>query len=488
MASSSLTCPPRYGTPRSPDRPTLGPAVGEVARRLGLPLMPWQQHVADVILEVMPNGRLAYTEFGLTVPRQSGKSTLVLAKAVHRASATGFFGPRQRMVYTAQTRHKAREKWEEDYKATLESSVAFAAKVAFHMGNGNEHVRFPNGSRFGIESNTEKAGHGPTIDEAYLDEAFAHADARGEQAFRPAMITRKNKQLGVISTRGWKGKEPYLLPKIEAGRASVEEGLRIGRAYFEWSAPDDADPHDRDVWRACMPALGYTIDEEAIEAELLLMGLPDFRRSMLNQSVIQTEAGEWLIIGKLSWDVRKIEPVRPVGPVAFAVAASWPDADSAAVCVIGQHAGRIIVQVLDHRPGTSWAVERLKALTDAWPNVGVVLDAGGPAGRLIAPLEAAKVPLVKASMSDAARAFGTFVAEVTGDIPRLGHFDQPELSDALRVAGRRPLGDGFTWARKDAIDISPLEAATLGVWAFLSLAHLAEPERSVYEDRGLVEL
>jgi hypothetical protein len=170
------------------------------------------------------------------------------------------------------------------------------------------------------------------------------------------------------------------------------------------------------------------------------------------------------------------------------VAASWPDADQAAVCIIGQHEGRIVVQVLDHRPGTSWTVERLAQLTKDYPNVGVVIDQGGPASRLIAPLEAAKVPLVRASMADAARAFGTFVAEVTGDIPRLGHFDQPELSDALAVAGKRPLGDGFTWARKDATDISPLEAATLGVWAFLSLAHLAEPVRSVYEDRGLVEL
>ena len=449
--------------------------------------MPWQQHVADVILEVLPNGRLAYTEFGLTVPRQSGKSTLLLAKACHRCMATGFFGPRQRIIYTAQTRHKAREKWEEDYAAIIEASP-YGLKTNTHKGNGNEHIRFPNASRFGIESNTEKAGHGGTIDEAYLDEAFAHADARGEQAFRPAMITRKNKQIGVVSTRGWKGKEPYLLPKIEAGRASIEEGKRTGRAYFEWSAPDDADPHDRRVWRACMPALGHTIDEEDIAAELDLLGLPDFRRAYLNQSVIQTEAGEWTVIPRLAWDVRHVEPVRLDGIVGFAVSASWPDADQAAVSIIGQHAGRIVVQVLDHRPGTSWTVERLAQLTKDYPNVGVAIDQGGPTARLIAPLEAAKVPLVRASMADAARAFGTFVAEVTGDIPRLAHFDQPELNDALRVAGKRPLGDGFTWARKDATDITPLESVTLGVWAFLSLAHLAEPVRSVYEDRGLVEL
>lgn len=459
-----------------------------MSRRLGLPLMPWQRHVADVVGEVLPNGRLAYTEWGLTVPRQSGKSTFILAKAVHRASATAFFGSRQRVVYTAQTRIKAREKWEEDYAAVLEASPTYSSRAAVHKNNGNEHIRFPNGSRFGIESNTEKAGHGGTLDEAYLDEAFAHPDSRLEAALRPAMITRANKQFGVVSTRGWKGKEPYLLPKIEAGRASIEADVRTGRAYFEWSAPDDADPHDRDVWRACMPALSYTIDEEDIAAELDLIGLPDFRRAFLNQSVLQDSATEWSVIGRVPWEARKAAPVRLSGVVAFAVASSWPDAESTAVCIVGQSAGRLVVQVLAHKRGTSWAVAELKRLTSLLPNVGVVVDQGGPASRLIAPLEAERVPLVRASMADASRAFGTFLAEVTGDRPRLAHFAQPELDDALRVAGKRPLGDGFTWARKDATDICPLEAATLGVWAFLSLAHLAEVAPSVYESRGLVEL
>ncbi len=50
----------------------MGPAVGMVARRLGMELMPWQQHVADVAFEVNPEtGRLAYREIVLTVPRRS---------------------------------------------------------------------------------------------------------------------------------------------------------------------------------------------------------------------------------------------------------------------------------------------------------------------------------------------------------------------------------------------------------------------------------
>ena len=218
--------------------------------------MPWQQLVADVVMEIDPaSGRLAYPEFGLEVPRQSGKSTFVEAKGAHRCTATGFFGPRQHLVYTAQTRQKAREKWEEDYAADLESSAAFKHRVTVSKANGNEHIRFVNGSRWGLEAATEKAGHGSTIDEAHLDEAFAHQDFRLEQAFGPAMITRALKQLGWISTAGWLGGSPYLEAKTETGRRAVLEGRRTGLAYFEWSAPRRTRTRGmrRSGGRACPP-------------------------------------------------------------------------------------------------------------------------------------------------------------------------------------------------------------------------------------------
>ena len=77
--SSLSLCLPRWATPRSADRETLGGEVGALARQLGQPLMPWQQLVADVGLELDPESGLpAYREIVVTVPRQSGKTTLVL--------------------------------------------------------------------------------------------------------------------------------------------------------------------------------------------------------------------------------------------------------------------------------------------------------------------------------------------------------------------------------------------------------------------------
>ena len=277
-----------------------------MSRRFGKPFMPWQQYVADVVMEIDPDtGRLAYQEMGLTVPRQSGKSTWVEAKATHRCTATRFFGARQQVVYTAQTRSKAREKWEEEFVADLEAARDFKTRISVHKGNGNEHIRFSNRSRWGLESSTEKAGHGTTLDEAYIDEAFAHRDFRLEQAFGPAMITRANKLLAWISTAGWIDGSEYLREKVDLGRLVAAEGRQRGIAYFEWSAPEGADPGDPEVWRACMPALGWTISEDAIRTEYEKARdggkLNEFRRAYLNQWVPRDVDAEWEVVGLDTW-------------------------------------------------------------------------------------------------------------------------------------------------------------------------------------------
>ena len=78
--------------------------------------MPWQRHVADVVMELLPDGTLCYDRVVVTVPRQAGKSTLLLAILTHRCQADlpgGRLdvGPqKQTVVYTAQTRNDARKK------------------------------------------------------------------------------------------------------------------------------------------------------------------------------------------------------------------------------------------------------------------------------------------------------------------------------------------------------------------------------------------
>lgn len=431
--------------------------------------MPWQRLVADVALEVDPaTGGLAYREVVVTIPRQSGKTTLGLSVRAHRA--IGFGGP-QNLVYTAQTRNDARMKWEDEHAPILARSV-LAPLVRARKRTGAEAFVWSNGSIDSIPAPTAKAGHGKTLDLGFIDEAFAQTDDRLEQAFGPAMVTRPQPQLWVVSTAGT-AESLYLRAKVQAGRRRVESGEPSQSAYFEWSAPNDADPLDPATWRACMPGLkcnGGIIPESAIRAEMDKAiaehgpeGMQLFRRAYLNQWTDEFASG-WSVISQPAWRARGGALGRPDGPVAFGVDAAWPDAEAASIAVAGRLDGELVVQVVDHREGTSWVPGRLRELVDRHRPAAVVLDRKGPAGFLAAEIDEAGVGLKHPTMDDVAQAAGSFYAAVCGDDPTLRHFDQPELDEALGSAMKRPLGDSWTWARKGAPDISPLTAATLAAW------------------------
>lgn len=420
--------------------------------------MPWQRRVADIALERNSSGRLAYREVVLTVPRQSGKTTLILALAVHRALA---MGSPQRIIYAAQTRLDARKKWEDDHLPILERSPFRPLFTARRM-YGNEAFVWENGSQHQIVSTTEKAGHGFTIDLAFIDEAFAQEDERLEHAFKPAMITRPQPQVWVVSTAGTDA-STYLRAKVDAGRARAQAGVTQGTAYFEWSAPDDADPADPLVWRQCMPALDQTVTEEAISGEYHSMSLQVFRRAYLNQW-LDAIADEWLVIPQESWEALKAAPVA-YGEVALAadmtpkrmagsIAASWRRPD-----------GNMDVEVIEHRNGTSWMPQRIAEIVRKHRPITTVIDPAGPAGSLIDELEKLGVEVTRVNMREMVQACGRFF-DMVMDSRSLRHGDDPALNAAVAGAIRRDLGDGWAWARKATnVDISPLVGVTLSSWA-----------------------
>jgi phage terminase large subunit-like protein len=416
--------------------------------------MPWQQYVADVALEINPEtGRLVYREVGLTVPRQSGKTTLVLALCVQRALG---FGKAQRIVYAAQTRNDARKKWEDDHVVALEMSD-FNPLFRVRKTNGNEAILWRNRSQHGITSNTEKAGHGPTLDLAFVDEAFAQIDDRLEQAFKPSMITRPQPQLWVVSTAGTP-QSVYLRAKVDAGRLRTQEDVTERAAYFEWSAPEDADPEDRAVWRACMPALGHTITEEAIAADFETMKLIEFQRAYLNQWCDRNVHEP--IIDPAVWSGLADPKSTALDPVTFAIDAT-PERSAASIATAGRREdGRFHGEVVDHRPGTGWLLNRILELEQRWHPCAWVLDPAGPAGSLIPSLQEQGIEPVLISAREMAQACGAIYDDCVND--NIRHLDQAMLNAAIAGAKKRPLGDSWAWHRKDsAVDISPLVAVTL---------------------------
>lgn len=470
-SSTNLDCPPLYGTSRNEHRDTYGPMLYEVSQRLGTPFMPWQKYVSDVSMEINPHtGLLQYRTIVITVPRQSGKTTELLSMMVHRAIG---FNAAQTIIYTAQTQKAARIKWEEEHLKALNNS-SFRGNYSVKYGMGAEQIKWKNGSRHALTAPTEKAGHGEIIDLGALDEAFAQEDNRVEQALRPAMITRPQPQLVVVSTAGT-ARSTYLRGKVTNGRNRVEhEPIGNTFAYFEWSAPKDSDPGDPETWKLCMPALGHTISLEAVQSNYEDMELREFRRAFLNQWVDEIP-NLWMVIGESDWEnvIDTKSTIDPKSDIVFS-ADITPDRSFGCIGVAGNRTDGLLHveiprnsdQILDHRPGINWMVPRLKELADKWNPSAIVIQPNGPAGSLIPELEALKIPLLKPNSQEYAASCVRLYDAVYASPSELRHLNQASISVALSGAMKMTLGEGaWKWDRKSvSVDISPLVCISQAAW------------------------
>lgn len=442
---------PRWATSRSPDRPTVGNRVGAIAEMLGTPLMPWQQLVVDVAGEQVQNeGGLwvpAFRSVVFTVPRQSGKTTVVLGQELDRAIN---WDTPQHVVYTAQTGQDARSKLIKDQVPVLKKSRLNVAIRKVLQGSAYTAVEFHNGSRIEALATAEDAAHGRTVGLAVIDEAMSDYDDRREQGLLPAMLTVADAQLWVASTAGT-DKSVYLKRKVDEGRDAVARNVTSGTAFFEWSAPDDADADDPDVWAACMPALGFTQTLDSVGHARQTMTDSEFRRAMLNQWTTSDER----LIPLHIWEQVQDADAYAVNPV-FAV--DVPLDRSSAVIVASDGTN---VEIVDRRTGTGWAVDRLVELVGTHGGM-VYVDGSGPAASYVEQLTRLGVRCVALKLGELKVACSNFYDLVADNKLRV----RPDslLDDAVAGVVQRTVGDDWVWGRaKSEVDISPLFAATVAV-------------------------
>lgn len=450
LQNSSMLCVPRWATTRTESRRTVGPEIARVAEQFGQPLMPWQQMIADVAGEMI--GDLpAYREVIISVPRQSGKTTLVLAWECHRAL---MWGRAQRITYTAQTGEDARKKLIDDQgplvdpESPLRTPLSAGVKRIFR-GAGASSIDFLTGSRIVLISSGKAGGHGKTSDLAVIDEAFADSDDRREQALVPAMLTRADAQVLILSTMGTE-ESVYWNRKVATGRESVANGLTEGVAYFEWSADPDLPIDSPSTWYSCMPALGHTQGEPAVRHALETMTEGEFRRAMLNQRTISDER----VIPVGTWNAVCNERVEPIGTLTFALDVN-PERSGAAICVAD---GSGACEMVKSAEGLGWVVEACQTLSANGSEV--VVDKRSPAASLIPELQMASVNVVEYDTTEVTRACGGLYDAVADQKIRIRR--NPVLDEAVAGASKRQSGDAWMWARRDSgSDVSALVALTL---------------------------
>ena len=471
MTLSPGSAPPRWATDRDPAAPTYGPAVARVAELLGRPFLPWQRLVADVTGEQLPDGRMRFPTVVLLVPRRAGKTVLTFATLMQRSLTRAG----ARCWYTAQSGGDAGKTLRDEWLPLVEAGP-LDAHVRKRLQNGAEQLRIPStGARIGIFPPTRTGLHGQDADVVVVDEGWAFPAAHGavlDAAIGPAQATRTGRQRFVVSAGGDVG-STWLLHLRALGRDAVAAGscTRDGLAYFEWSADEDVDDlDDPATWARTHPAIGHTIDVEALRSDYATMDRAGFYRGYLN---VFTETLAVAAVDPAAWRACRDPEAAAAGRLALAYDVAVDGSWSSIAVASRRPDGVVVVELAKYLPGTADVADEVARMRAAH-RASVHAPPDGPVTAVTAELRRRGVDVDELP----AGRYATACAELLADVRdgRVAHRGQRPLDLAAAGAAQRQLGDGWAWTRRrSAVDIGPLVAATVAAAAARGVARGTAP-------------
>ena len=476
-------CPPSAGTD--------GPMAVELAASAGLVLDPWQRYAVDRILAIDERGMPAAFEAAVIVPRQNGKGSILEALSLHWLMVE----QSSLVLHTAHEFKTASEAFRR-IRGLLNGAGDLAGEVdRILTGAGSEAIELIDGPRLRFVARSKGSGRGFTAVKIILDEAYA-VEAEEMAALLPTLATQPAAQIVYTSSAGMASSD-HLRSVRDRGRAGGDPAL----CWLEWGgvaqcpprcahALDDQDCalNDRTLWRGANPG--------AASGRTPMAFLEKARRSMTPEAWGREFLGIWdepdsaaeVTIPLPAWDARADATSRIEGQRVIAVEVAT-DAGSAAIAGAGYRPdGGEHLALVDHRPGTSWAVPRVVQLLGRRDVGAVVVDPGAPGAMLLPDLKRAGLTvrdegnpageIVLMTTRDAGAAAGMLKARTTGDQPTAWHRGDQLVRDALAAAGRRPIGNGgWGFDRRGEDDITPIVAVAEALWG---LVVGALPEVSVF--------
>ena len=462
---------PRIMTVPSTFVSSAGQEAIELAASVGLHLDPWQQFLLDQGLREKDDGKWSAFEVCCNIPRQNGKGGVIEAREL----AGLFLLDEELILHSAHELKTAMEAMRRIEELLMSSDELRPQVKHVRRKAGEECIELKSGGRLRFIARSRGSGRGMTGDCNVMDEAMI----LGEEAMAALMFTMAavpNPQLWYFGSSGIGS------PSVQLGRLRRRalEARESGTpdpslAYFEWSI----DPHADECTAGCTehddvddprsllkanPAIGYRLSVEHTMNERITIGAASFGRERLGVGDYPSDAADtWQVIGEDAWRSLAAAESQPEGRVSFSIDAT-PERSHAAIAVAGTWRGGTHVEVVDHRPGMGWLIDRAKELHDKHNPLVWVIDGASPAASIIKDLEKKLgIEVVQPKARDAAAACGQFYDAVVDH--SLSHIDQAPLATALAGAQKRSLGDAWAWARRSpGVDISPLVAVTNAKW------------------------
>lgn len=442
---------------------------------LGVTLMPWQRWLFEHMLELNPDGTFRFRTVIVQVARQNGKSTFAQVLSLWRM----FVDRAGLVIGTAQNLDVAEEVWTGAVDMAEGVPDLRAEIEAVDRTNGKKALRLTSGERYKVAAASRRGGRGLSGDLVLLDEIREHQTWDAWAAVTKTTMARPKPQIVALSNAG--DESSIVLNHLrELGLKTLEGDGDQSIGLFEWSAPENCDLDDPQVWAMANPALGYTVTADAIGSARATDPEWIFRTEVLCQRVQQRSDA---VIPMGRWMANSSSGAI-VGPISVFVDV-WIDRSRSVIAVCGADQKGIpqveVVQVSD-ASGTEWVVPKVEAMLSNWQVIAVGCRSAGPAASLLDGLsmscDRAGVIFEKVGSGDfAAMCGGFYDASMTGAIR---HRADSLVSESLASAKRHRVVDGWSWERMNVdVDAAPLVAVT-GAYA-LYLRHKDVPWTLTYD-------
>lgn len=451
-----------------------GAEIAKTALLMGIRLQPWQRLVLNRATQYRwekdaLGNRVRgykYKKVLITVPRQSGKTTLVGPLQIFRM----LLRPGSKNMYTAQTGADAAERISELINVVEKSPLNEVMTPRRSSGSEGLTVN-ETGSTLRRFSPTLSSVHGGHPYMVTMDEIWKFDKALGDGMFGaigPSQSTiRQEAQNWMISTKGT-AKSEFMNDLITEGVEGADSSL----CFIEWSMPEGRDPYDPKTWWLFHPALGNTQTVESLAADTSLP-YAEWMRGYMNVVV----AAENPLIPLEDWDHLAGEPLtRPgLGEVTVAYDAGTVGECSAVVAAWADADGKTAVRVVRQAPGVAWLAPYVADLAAQHPSLQLWADDGGPTRRVTDDLRerhqlADRVRTL--SITERGIADGNLLTAIT-ETKKLRHDGSRPLRDAIANAETRD-SNGVRILSRDK-STAPIPALIATSVAVYGSAHQAEP-------------
>jgi hypothetical protein len=479
---------------------THGDEVVDFMAEIGRPLDPWQAAITLDAFAVRLDGLWSAFELLLLLSRQNGKGGVTEA-----IELGGLFLFREPLIMHSAHQFKTSTAAFRRLQDIIEGSDWLTRRVKMiSRSKGDESIeltRQAGGGRLQFVARTLGSGRGLTGSKTVFDEAWALTVGQ-YAAQTPTLATIPNPQIIYTTTPPDDDIGPVpedaMLPSVRArGHAGAD---RI--ACYEWSPPEEFDPHDREIWYECNPSLGIRISEWFLEKQLdnfEAAGRVDkFSTEHLCVWPLDPNAAGWFVFTEAEWTGCLDGDSVLAGEFAFAFEASHDLAWLSVGAAGRRDDGLRHLELVDRFPAdvgraVGWLKKRLR--DPGRRPVAVCIDPAGPAGYLIPEIEKhCGIEVLKPRAQDVAAWCGSVYVGITGkesaarDVrvrgaaPPFAEAGDAEdrhaiaLQESLHEAARRVVwrdrGDAKVFDRRvddESADVAPLISVTLADWAAMKL-------------------